>query len=124
MKAFKIDKTDSTPYVECTKEGKILLKGRSFPEDVQIFYQPLLDWAETVSADALTVDIDLDYINSGSSKVLLQFLRILDTSSNIGKLTVIWRYEEDDEDTLESGEIYEDNLINTDFMYYGYRSAA
>ena len=43
MKTIEIKATSATPEVVYDKEGKLLIKGRSMPEDVKKFYQPLLD---------------------------------------------------------------------------------
>jgi len=57
----------------------------------------------------LTLAIQLEYINSGSSKYLYEILKKLTgygRSGNIVKMK--WLYEEDDEAMLELGEHYRD----------------
>jgi uncharacterized Fe-S radical SAM superfamily protein PflX len=124
MNALEITATNSTPEVVFNKDGKLLIKGKTFPENVDEFYKPIFDWAEDLRIETLTVDIELEYINSASSKKLLHILKLLDTNNFITELKVIWRYDEDDEDILESGEIYEEFLIKARFSYFKYKLAA
>jgi len=58
---------------------------------------------------ALDVNIQLEYINSGSSKYLYEVLKRLTGYGRSGKhVKIIWLYEEDDEAMLELGEYYRD----------------
>jgi len=45
MEVINIKGTDDTPSVTMDKDnGIFLIQGRSLPEDVTLFYQPILDW--------------------------------------------------------------------------------
>ena len=58
----------------------------------------------------LYVSIQLEYINSGSSKYLYEILKKLTGYIKSGKKVEIkWLYEEDDEAMLELGEHYRDS---------------
>jgi hypothetical protein len=58
----------------------------------------------------LNVSIQLEYINSGSSKYLYEILKRLTGFIKSGKKVEIkWLYEEDDEAMLELGEHYRDS---------------
>jgi len=47
MDAIYIDATDETPYVALDAEKKVFeFSGKSLPEDVVTFYQPIIDWLE------------------------------------------------------------------------------
>ena len=53
------------------------------------------------------VDIEMEYINSGSSKYFLTILKAIKEIDNSGKdLKVNWMYEDGDDDILERGEYY------------------
>lgn len=87
------------------------IKGRSIPENPEAVYQPLISWIESYFrlSDKLKMEIYLEYINSGSSKHMLEILRLLREYSEAGKkLSVVWLYEEDDEAIMELGEHYRD----------------
>jgi len=61
--------------------------------------------------DITTLDIELEYFNSGSSKAILHILRALvDITKKERKLTINWYYEEGDDDIMERGEYYESIL--------------
>ncbi len=124
MNTFEIEATNSTPSVVYKAEGKLIIKGRSFPENVDEFYKSVFDLLEEFNTRVMIVDIDLEYINSASSKKILYLLKMLDKNPHITDLTIIWRYEEDDEDILESGQIYEEFMMKATFQYSEHKAAA
>lgn len=112
MDNVNIEGTAKTPQIEFNAgNGKLLIKGRSIPENSIEFYKPLIDWidAYAVSADVNTeVNIQLEYFNTSSSKCILDVFKRLEQIKNAGKsVTVKWHYEVDDEDMLEAGEDYQ-----------------
>jgi hypothetical protein len=124
MNSINLNATNYTPAVSYGEDGKMLIKGRSLPENAVKFYKPLMDWANALQVDALTIDINLEYLNSASSRKLLDLLKILDANNYIKELTINWYYEVDDEDALEHGQIYEEFLLKAHFRYHEYREAA
>ena len=88
------------------------LVGRSIPENPELIFKRLDEWI-TLHFDknsGLKVSIQLEYINSGSSKYLYEILKKLTGYIKSGKLVEIkWLYEEDDEAMLELGEHYRDS---------------
>jgi len=124
MKNLNLEPTTSTPAVRFTTDGRLLMEGRSLPENVMKFYTPLIEWVGLLKAEVVKIDLNLEYLNSASSKKLLEVLKVLDANSSIKDLIVNWHYESDDEDTLENGQIYEDLLIKAVFRYHEYSEAA
>jgi hypothetical protein len=112
MENIVIEGTSKTPQVEFSSEnGKLLIKGRSIPENSIEFYKPLIDWigeyAENAQ-DATVVNIQLEYFNTSSSKCILDVFKRLEQVRNSGKTVAVkWFYEVDDEDMLEAGEDYQ-----------------
>jgi len=94
------------------------------PENVSKFYNPLIEWVRMLKAEAVKVDLNLEYLNSASSKKLLEILRSLDDNNSIKVLIINWHYESDDEDSLESGQIFEDLLVKAEFRYHEYSEVA
>jgi len=91
--------------------GILNIKGRSIPENPEAVYKPLMSWIESHFrlSDRLKMEIYLEYINSGSSKHMVEILRTLRDYHDSGKeLSVVWLYEEDDEAIMELGEHYRD----------------
>jgi hypothetical protein len=123
MKNLTIEPTSSTPAVEFKTDGRMLIEGRSLPEDVNKFYIPLTDWALKLTAEVVKLDINLEYLNSASTKKMLEFLKVLDANSHIKTFIVNWHYESDDEDTLENGQIFEELLRKAQFRYVEYAEA-
>lgn len=114
MENLLIPSTKRTPEVSFTTDGRLVISGRSIPEDPTKFYDQLFEWVFHYCLEpnhTTTVDISLEYFNSGSSKALLEILRALvDTAKNGKQISVNWYYEEGDDDILERGEYYESIL--------------
>jgi len=110
MERLEFQPTQKTPYVLLDPAGRIKLKGRSIPEDVGIFYDDILAWFQDYAENPspLTeVDVEMEYLNSGTSKYILRFLKLLKEVEDKGnKLRINWIYEEGDDDILERGEYY------------------
>ena len=124
MKAIVIGATYSTPSVNFSEDGRMLIEGRSLPDDVNKFYKPLIEWVINLSVEAVKLDINLEYFNSASAKKLLDLLKSLDANSKIGSVIINWHYEEGDDSVLETGQIFEELLIRTQFRYHEYAEAA
>ncbi len=91
--------------------NKLELVGRSIPENPELIFRRLEEWivSHFEKNNALIVNIQLEYINSGSSKYLYEVLKRLTSYSRSGKnVKLKWLYEEDDEAMLELGEHYRD----------------
>ena len=110
MDRLEFQPTSKTPYVLLDPEGKIVFRGRSIPEDVTLFYDGLLTWVIKYldsPASHTDVEIEMEYLNSGTSKYILKILKALKDLDNRGKkLSILWLYEEGDDDILERGEYY------------------
>jgi hypothetical protein len=112
MESISIEGTPKTPTVNFNAEtGIIEIKGRSIPENSIEFYRPLVEWLEDYSKGPqklTTVNIQLEYFNTSSSKCILDVFKKLESIKKARNEVVInWYYEEDDEDMLEAGEDYE-----------------
>ena len=124
MKEIIIEKTASTPAIEFYDDGRMLIEGRSLPEDVGKFYKPLLEWVAALKAETVKVNINLEYLNSASAKKLLEMLKSLDANNNIKSFIINWHYEEGDDDNLETGQIFEELLRKAQFRYFELSEAA
>lgn len=111
MKKLQLPKTQNTPSVLFDPEtGKFSMEGRSIPENPGDFFDPLVLWLEeyfSSPAHRTELNINLDYVNSGSSKYLLGVFRILKKNYLKGADVVVnWFFEEDDEAIESLGEHY------------------
>jgi hypothetical protein len=119
MDTIIIKSTYETPAIEFyPKEGKLLIEGRSLPENSTSFYSPLLEALENYNnnpASFTTVDIKLEYFNTSSSKCILNILRILQKiHSENESVTINWHHDKDDEEIIEIGQDYS-LIINVPF---------
>ncbi len=120
MEALIIDATDETPQVLLdSADGKFEFTGKSLPEDVAGFYNPILDWLDQYAEspnDSSNFVFKLDYFNTASSKLILDILlKLEEINEEDGKEVLItWYYDEDDEDMEEAGEEYSD-MVDIEF---------
>ncbi len=124
MEIIKIKGTDDTPNVLLDKDSNIFeISGRSLPEDVNLFYNPILEWIDKYSEDPndkTEVCFKLEYFNTASSKIILDILLKFESLSESGNDVIIkWFYQEDEEDMLEAGEEYAD-IVDLEFEYIEY----
>ncbi len=111
METLRIDGTDDTPVVILDKKNAIFeISGRSLPEDVLQFYEPVMDWLKLYAKDSNPVTaftFKLDYFNTASSKVLLDMIGSL---KGIKGASIIWYYNEDDEEILDAGKEFSEQV--------------
>ncbi len=104
--------TPKTPTIKVDSEsGHIEVSGRSNPENSAEFYQPLIDWLDEYilnPASKTNLNINLEHFNTSSSKCILdEFKRMENLKESRKELSITWYYEDDDEEMLETAEIYE-----------------
>jgi hypothetical protein len=101
-----IEETKTTPFISIEK-GKIIIKGRSIPEDSFEFYEPVLkactEYIQNPPQDT-EINIHLDYVNSGSKKFLTNILSVFEGSYLQGNnYQIKWYYDVDDESIHDLG---------------------
>jgi hypothetical protein len=117
MNPVIIEPTNYSPQVVFEADGNLSIKGRSLMLDAVSFYQPLIEWASSLNAPAVNLNFELDYFNTSSSKKLLDLLKVFDNNRNVNEFIVHWAFENDDEDTLMKGQLFEERLKNARFNY-------
>jgi hypothetical protein len=93
---------------------KVEIRGFSRMSDPDVFYddllQTLVDYFHAYRY-TLIMDIYFEYINTSSSKWVLNMLSSLDSlATKQGLIEINWYYEEDDETIKETGEIFRSTL--------------
>ncbi len=124
MEVINIQGTDDTPNVILDKENnKFEISGRSLPEDVNMFYEPIMNWIDEYSEapnDKTEFNFKLEYFNTASSKIILDILlKFEEIVENGNDVTIRWHYHEEEEDMLEAGEEYAD-IVEIPFEYEAY----
>jgi hypothetical protein len=112
MSMYKIEGSPKSPSVTLDfNSGLFELKGRSIPEDSIDFYAPVLLAVQkyvNAAQEKTTINIQLEYFNTSSSKCILDLLKILEKIHINGKEIIVnWHFEEDDEDMEEVGKDYQ-----------------
>ena len=113
MNPIIINATEDTPGVQFDANNNIfLISGRSLPEDVSKFYNPILEWLDEYAKqpnDETVFDFKLSYFNTASSKIILDIMMKLENIHNNGQnISIKWHFPSDDEDMMEAGEEYAD----------------
>lgn len=111
MSPLILNGTDVTVSVVLDKTNGIFeFAGKSRPENVMSFFEPVFDWFEAYEKDPnpeTHINFKLDYYNSSSAKVLLRLLVKLEEMNERGlNIKVSWFYKSNDEDMMDSGEDY------------------
>jgi hypothetical protein len=124
MEVIKIKGTDDTPSVILDKDNEIFeISGRSLPEDVTTFYEPILNWLDEYAENPNSKTVfsfKLVYFNTASSKLLLDILMKLEEMYENGNdILIKWFYPEDDEDMQEAGEEYAE-IVDIPFEQVSY----
>lgn len=120
MENLIIEKSKSTPAVQFdANSGYLQIKGESFPENSAKFYSPVLEWIQAYikeEAKNMTVEFDISYFNSSTSKVFMTILDILEQAVENGrKIEVKWMCDKDNDTAIECGEEFKEDLIRLPF---------
>ena len=113
MEILKRTGTEDTPEIILDADNKVMeISGRSLPEDVATFYEPIVSWLEEYAKDPdeeTVFSFKLDYFNTASSKVILDILVIFEEMIEEGNpVKVLWFYDQEDEDMMAAGLEYSD----------------
>lgn len=115
MENLEIEPYLQTPEINFNAEtGSLLISGKSYPSDAIEFYQPVIRWAKSYvenPAIKTTLTCEMEYLNSASQKQLAELLfcfkKLHDTNQTF---SVVWKYEEGDDDILSVGELVQNEL--------------
>ena len=115
MRPINIDPTEETPKVVLDKgQGVFEIAGNSLPEDVLEFYNPILTWFNEYTSTpnpSTSLIFNLEYYNTSSSKIFIRiFEKMRDLHRHGHNVEIQWHFFEDDDDMMEAGEDYAENL--------------
>ncbi len=121
MKRLEISPSNNTPHIILDVEANnLLIEGKSFPEDSKEFYRPVIEWMDELKATnpkQIKISFNLFYLSSSSIISIKQFLMKAVELNNAGtKTTILWSYDEDDDDIKKTGEDYQ-KLTKLNFEY-------
>ncbi len=117
MKGFMIESSKSTPEVTFDPDNHfIYIKGQSYPENAYKFYEPLFQWVDHYFEELknefnVTINFELSYINTSSSKCLMMLLDKFEEAHCAGKsLTLNWYCDLENESEVECAEEFLEDL--------------
>jgi len=110
-----INESRNTPEVILDTNKKYFsLRGVSYPENAQKFYGPIFDMAKNYidkkkQKNEITMEVDFDYFNTSSARMLYQIFRLFNNAAESNKMgvNIVWKYESDDMDMIESGKDFD-----------------
>ena len=111
METLIIDSSEDSPQVILNAGDNILeISGRSLPEDVNTFYDPVLSWLREYSgnpAENTIFNFKPTYFNTATAKVSLDILTLFEEMAEKGHPVLVrWHFPDEDEDLREAGEEY------------------
>lgn len=124
MSGINLKAGTDTPRVEFDYEnGTFEISGRSIPENVHDFFEPILTSVSTYFDNPQTISdftFKLDFLNSASSKIIQDLFQILKNQIDKGvKIKINWFYRFDDEDMKDLGDdLKEDFQIPMEFIVF------
>ncbi len=105
---FKLDRTEMTPEVHFDAGGSLLIQGRSFPEDIGAFFDPISEWMGSYVKNAASnteLRVYFEYYNSSTARRITELIFELETLVENGKdVKVTWCYKAGDAIMKENGE--------------------
>lgn len=118
MEPLIIAATEDTPEIVFHPEqGIFKISNISVPENAMGFYEPILDWLkkyETSPNPKTVFDLELEYINTASSKQIIQVILMLEKIAAKSEVNIRWFYDSIDEDMKALGERYK-KLVKVNF---------
>ena len=120
MENLHLQATQYTPEIILEGSGTITMTGKSYPENTFEFYKPVMEWLEhyfeTTENGKTTVNMEIIYFNSSSSKLFFDFFDLLEEASENGKqIEVNWLYDEQNESAEEAGEDFKEDFDALNF---------
>lgn len=122
MEKLIIEPSKYTPFIEFDPDSRVLeIRGESYPENTPKFYEPVIEWIERyveelAENDSVYANFGLVYLNTGSSKAMMDFLAVLERCAEKGtKFIVNWYYDETNEAVRECGKKIEDDIVSLTF---------
>lgn len=108
MEALHIEGRIDSPQITADgSKGYFEIKGKSLPEDAVEFYRPLERYiVEYVKAPQASTKIDLrlEYLNSSSSKKLLDLISHIEKIAKEGfQIELNWYHRDEDQDMIDEG---------------------
>lgn len=108
MDILKIEKRNDSPMILADGQaGYFEVKGKSLPEDAIEFYRPLEKYAQEYVKSPkpkTTINLKLEYLNTSSSKKLLDIISYFENLPGQGYTVELnWYHRDEDQDMIDEG---------------------
>ena len=114
MEPLDIKSTTSSPAISYDPVSGILhMVGESYPENSFDFYAPVISWlmAYLQENPQLVLDIAITYMNSSSTKCILDIMDVMEDAYGRGAVTsIIWRYDRENSRSYELAEDFREEV--------------
>lgn len=122
MQTLVISQTNETPEIVLDgSNGTFSFTGKSFPENVNDFYNETLKYLEAYvqqPKDHSSLEFSWLYFNTATSKMIVKIIMLLKTVKASGKSVAIkWYCSPDDDLIIEKGNEFAE-LLGTDFSIH------
>jgi len=118
MENLNIAETKYTPEITMNSNGTIAMVGKSYPENTFEFYAPVMEWLEKYfkieAQEITTVNLEITYFNSSSSKLFFDFFDLLEENNEDYTIKINWIYDKDNESAEEAGEDFIEDFEDLD----------
>lgn len=120
MEDLLINSTLTTPRISFSKDGLMEIIGKSIPDAESNFWSLVSEWFRIYMfspATKTTFKLQIDYLNTSSSKEILHLLYRLNELKDRGiEAEVIWLFNLNDIDMQEVGKDYE-HMVKVPFSF-------
>jgi hypothetical protein len=108
MEGLTIKGSATTPFIDFNAvTGKMVISGRSIPEQPKSFWSPILAWFfaySTSPAPKTEIILDMEYFNNASAKQLMFLFSSINKMFESGfAVNITWIYELNDIEMKELG---------------------
>ena len=114
MDRLNIEATLSTPMIRFDPESSLLqLAGESYPENSFEFYGPVLALLKEALAEnrSLNLEVNIRYMNSSSTKCVLDMLDMLEEASKRNvRVEIVWYYDRENPRSLDLAEEFQEEV--------------
>lgn len=115
MELFRSAASKSTPEILFDPiSGVLRMAGESYPENSFEFYAPVISWLArflAVHNGPVTLDINFSYLNTGSTKCMMDILDILEENHVSGRsVQILWHCDAENDRAIETAEEFREEV--------------
>jgi hypothetical protein len=102
MKNSKITTTGNfdSPEIRFERNSRLSISGNSISISPEASYDPLINWISSYKGESLHIEIDLNFVNCGSVKKILQTIKTVDKNEHIKTKQILWYYNDEEQEEL------------------------